>query len=157
MLLVKLQAQLATLLKVIFLHGCFSCFLNCTNGTKLCNASYMKSDYLQRIENGTNYNTRTYENVTLRGDLNVQISDTIVGSFCAIHKFSRLLQELSCCKNLKNQTCIDLITFNFPKDFQEFPILETGLSDFHEMILTVFSEVPYQPPKLNILSKLYTF
>ena len=54
----------------------------------------MKSDYLQRIENGTNYNTRTYENVTLREDLNAQISDTIVGSFCAIHKFSRLLKEL---------------------------------------------------------------
>ena len=29
----------ATLLKVTLLHGCFSCFLNCKNGTKSCNAS----------------------------------------------------------------------------------------------------------------------
>ena len=28
-----------TLLKVTLLHGCFSRFLNCTNGTKLRNAS----------------------------------------------------------------------------------------------------------------------
>ena len=41
LLLVKLQA-LATLLKVTLLHGCFSCFLNCTNGTKSLNPSQMK-------------------------------------------------------------------------------------------------------------------
>ena len=28
----------ATLLKVTHFHGCFSSFLNCTNGTKSCNA-----------------------------------------------------------------------------------------------------------------------
>ena len=32
--LVKLQAKPATLPKVSFLYGCFSRFLNCTNGTK---------------------------------------------------------------------------------------------------------------------------
>ena len=31
----------ATLLKVTLLHGCFSGFLNCTNGTKSRNASHM--------------------------------------------------------------------------------------------------------------------
>ena len=29
------------LLKVTLLRGCFSCFLNCTNGTKLHNASHL--------------------------------------------------------------------------------------------------------------------
>ena len=28
-------------LKVTLLHGCFSCFLNCANGTKSCNASHV--------------------------------------------------------------------------------------------------------------------
>ena len=36
LLLVKLKA-----LKVTFLHGCFSHFLNCTNGTKSHNASHL--------------------------------------------------------------------------------------------------------------------
>ena len=31
----------ATLLKLTLLHGCFSRFLNCTNGTKSCNAPHM--------------------------------------------------------------------------------------------------------------------
>ena len=37
----------ATLLKVTLLHGCFSRFLNCTNGTKLCKTSHIiPSDFL---------------------------------------------------------------------------------------------------------------
>ena len=32
------QESSATLLKVTLLHGCFSGFLNCTSGTKSCNA-----------------------------------------------------------------------------------------------------------------------
>ena len=39
LLLAKLQAKPANLVKMRFLHGCFSRFLNCTNGTKSCNAS----------------------------------------------------------------------------------------------------------------------
>ena len=31
------------LLKVTLLHGCFSRFINCTNGTKSCNASLIIS------------------------------------------------------------------------------------------------------------------
>ena len=31
--------KIATLLKVTLLHGCYSCFLNCSNGAKLHKAS----------------------------------------------------------------------------------------------------------------------
>ena len=37
----------ATLLKVTLLHGCFSRFLICTNGTKLRNASHMDLDLVE--------------------------------------------------------------------------------------------------------------
>ena len=40
LLFVKLQAT-ATVLKATLLHGCFSGFLNCTNGTKSRNASHL--------------------------------------------------------------------------------------------------------------------
>ena len=39
--------QLATLLKLIFLHGCFSRFLNCTNGSKSRKASHISNLLLQ--------------------------------------------------------------------------------------------------------------
>ena len=35
-------AASAPLLKIILLHGCFSCFLNCTNGTKLRKTSQLE-------------------------------------------------------------------------------------------------------------------
>ena len=35
------RLQPATLLKLTLLHGCFSCFLNCTNATKSRNASHV--------------------------------------------------------------------------------------------------------------------
>ena len=41
LLLVKLQALACNLLKVTFLHGCFSRFLNCGRGTKLRNAPHV--------------------------------------------------------------------------------------------------------------------
>ena len=43
LLLVNLQAKPAPLLKVTFLHECFARYLNGTNGTKSCNASYIES------------------------------------------------------------------------------------------------------------------
>ena len=41
LILVKLKP--ATLLKLILFHGCFSRFLNATNGTKSRNASHIKT------------------------------------------------------------------------------------------------------------------
>ena len=40
-------------------------------------------------------------------------------------------------KNLNNPSCIDLLLTNFPKCFQNSCVLETGLSDFRKMIVTV--------------------
>ena len=49
-----------------------------------------------------------------------------------------IIKEPTCYKNPDNPTCIDLILTNCPKNFQESSTLETGLSDFHKMVLTVF-------------------
>ena len=45
-----LSLKPATLLKLILLHGCFSRFLNCTNGTKLRNASYIPPEKIRKPE-----------------------------------------------------------------------------------------------------------
>ena len=60
--------------------------------------------------------------------------------------FKCIIKEPTCYKNPNNSTYIDLILTNCPKNFQES--LETGLSDFHKMVLTVFkSEIPNLTPK----------
>ena len=40
-------------------------------------------------------------------------------------------------KNPENPTCIDLILTNHPLSFQNSCVLETGLSDFHKMTVTI--------------------
>ena len=48
LLLAKLQTP-AILLKVTLLDGCFSRFLNCTNGSKSCKAFIFSSNYFVRF------------------------------------------------------------------------------------------------------------
>ena len=49
----------------------------------------------------------------------------------------RLINELTCYKNPNKASCIDLITTNRPKSFQNPCTFETALSDFHKVTLTV--------------------
>ena len=43
----------------------------------------------------------------------------------------------TCFKNPENPSCIDLILTNCPRSFQNSTVIETGLSDFHKMVVTV--------------------
>ena len=43
-------------------------------------------------------------------------------------------------KNTDNPTCIDLILTNVPRTFQSTCVIETGLSDFYLMTLTIMTK-----------------
>ena len=45
----------------------------------------------------------------------------------------------TCFKNPNNPSCIGLLITNRPKRFQNSMAIETGLSDFHKMCITVRS------------------
>ena len=47
------------------------------------------------------------------------------------------MNKPTCCKNPDKPTCIDLILANCRRSFQNSGVIETGLSDFHTMIVTV--------------------
>ena len=48
-----------------------------------------------------------------------------------------MIYKPTCYKNPDKPTCIDLILTNCPGSFQNSCVIETGLSDFHKMIVTV--------------------
>ena len=50
---------------------------------------------------------------------------------------SSLIKQPTCCKNPNKLTCIDLILTNVPPMFQSTCVLETRLSDFYLMTVTV--------------------
>ena len=89
------------------------------------------------IESAINFYSKTYENLIILDDFYAEISDSGMESFCTINNLKCIIKEPTCYKNPDNPTCIDLILTNFPKNIQELSTLETGLSDFHKIVLTV--------------------
>ena len=78
-----------------------------------------------------------YENFLLIGDFNFEVSDVSMKEFCDIYSFKNLIKEPTCFKNPANPKCIDLMLTNRYRSFQNSCVIETGLSDFHKMTVTV--------------------
>ena len=75
-----------------------------------------------------NYSSK-YDNFILLGDFNSEPTESAVRDFC---------KDNTCCfKNPSKPSCIDLVITNRPKSFQNSVTVETGLSDFHKITLTV--------------------
>ena len=76
-----------------------------------------------------------YENIILLGDFNSCIDDSHMIGFCDTYKLRSLVKHPTCFKNPEIQSCIDLLSTNKPLSFQTTTVIETGLSDFHKMIV----------------------
>ena len=85
----------------------------------------------------------------LIGDFNVEINQPSMKSFCDSYTLTSLIKEPTCYKNLQNPSCIDLILTNSPYSFQNSYVVETGLSDFHKMTVTVM-KTTYEKLKSKI-------
>ena len=73
-----------------------------------------------------------------------------MNAFCERYSLSSLIKEPTCYKNPANPSCIDLILTNSPRSFQNSNVVETGLSDFHRMIVTVLKTTFQRlPPKIR--------
>ena len=60
--------------------------------------------------------------------------------FCDSYNLKNLIKEPTCFKNASNPSCIDLMLTN-SRSFQNSLNIETGLSDFHKMTLTVLKTI----------------
>ena len=93
-----------------------------------------------------------YERFLLLGDFNVGVEETHMKSFCENYALTNLIRQPTCYKN--PPTCIDLMITNLPRSFQSACVVETGLSDFHMMTLTVMKKrfKKFQPKIFNYRS-----
>ena len=78
-----------------------------------------------------------YENVVFLGDFYAEIEETAMKSFCESYNLTNLIKQATCFKSPKKPSCIDLILTNRPKTFQTTCVIETGLSDFHRLTVSV--------------------
>ena len=65
------------------------------------------------------------------------MDNSVMTVFCDTYDLKCLIEEPTCYKNPENPSCIDLILTNYPKCFQSSCAVETDLSDFQRMTVTV--------------------
>ena len=78
-----------------------------------------------------------YDNILLLGDFNSEFSEPCLNDFCDIYNLKNLVKEPTCYKNPDNPSRIDLFLTNRPRTFQCTTTIETSISDFHKLLVTV--------------------
>ena len=78
-----------------------------------------------------------YDNVFLMRDFNADKNNTSLKDFCQLYNLKHLIKVPTCYKNPENPSIIDLMLTNSPYSYQNSCAIETGLSDFHKMTVTV--------------------
>ena len=71
------------------------------------------------------------------GDLNVEVENRDMEEFCKNYNLKSLIPVPTCYKSPKNSLYIDLILANSQRSFQSSCTIETGLSNFHRMTITI--------------------
>ena len=72
----------------------------------------------------------------LIGDFNVEPNEANMKVFCNQYKLKSMNKEPTCFKNVNKPSCINLFPTNNSKCFKDCLTLDTGLSDFHKLIVT---------------------
>ena len=70
------------------------------------------------------------------GHFNANMENINLKNLCDSYNFKNLIKEPTCFKNPVNPTCIDLMLTNSYRSFQSSCAIETGLSDFHRLVVT---------------------
>ena len=78
-----------------------------------------------------------YKKSLVFGDFNACCDDETKKNFCRSYGLHNLIKQRTCFKNPKSPSCIDLILTKKAKSFQTTCVIETGLSDFHTMTISL--------------------
>lgn len=117
-------------------------------GTYNNNKSNIES-HLLNLEKSLNHYLSSYDNVVVFGDMNSEIREESMKSFCELYDLRSLIKTPTCFMSTQNPSCIDLFLTNRPRSFQNSQTLETGLSDFHHLAVTVLkTHFRKKPPKM---------
>ena len=112
--------------------------------------------YLEYISKEIDSHPSKYDNFLLLGDFNSEPTEEAMKRFCQIYNFKNFLYKSTCYKSPTNPLCVDLIITNKLKSFQNSCTLETGLSNFQKLTLTVTETKSTNLPQLQILQQ-YSF
>ena len=104
--------------------------------------------HLETISRTLDTFSTKYENILLLGDFNTSVDDEAMKNVCSSYCLNSLIKQPTCFKNPENPSCIDLILTK-TRSFQSTCVIETGLSDFHRMTISVLKmHFRKLPPKV---------
>ena len=105
-----------------------------------------KESHLDSLSKSIDSLSSKYDKFILLGDFNSSMEDSPTKTFVEIYKLRNLVEQPTCFKSPENPECIDLMLTNKPLGFKNTYVIETGLSDFHKMIVAVMK---MHFPKMN--------
>ena len=95
------------------------------------------SNQLAEISKITDLYLTKYDQLFFLGDFNAGLEDTSVKNFCSSYNLTNMNNKPTCFKNPDNPSGIDIILTNCSRSLQNSGVIETGLSDFHKLVVTV--------------------
>ena len=108
-----------------------------------------KRDFLEQVSFALDKYS-SYERILLAGDFNIDREEEILEEFLFEQNLNNLVKEKTCFKSMENPSCIDLFLTNSALSFQNTTTVETGLSDFHKMVVTVMKTTfPKAGPQIH--------
>ena len=96
--------------------------------------------------------TSNYEVFIFLGDFIAGMEHSALKDFYNLHSLTSLINKPTCWENPSNPTCINLILTNRPKFFQNTNVLETGLFDFHKMVVVNIMKTTFRKLKPKIIN-----
>ena len=104
--------------------------------------------YTNALSKAIDEGSGLYDSIIVIGDLNYQPDNQHLTTLCDTYSLKNLINSPTCYKSNCSPTLIDVILTNQKHFFKNSSTLETGLSDFHKMILTCWrAKLPKGPPK----------
>ena len=95
------------------------------------------SNHLENLSKVLNRNLSQYERFLCTGDFNSEITEFAMKNFCDIYHLKNLVNAPTCYKNPLKPSGIDLFLTNCSRSFRDTQVIQTRLSDFHKMNITV--------------------
>ena len=78
-----------------------------------------------------------YDDLLTFGDLSSEITESSMQAFCNSYNLHNLCHKSACYENPAKSSCIGLFLTNPPRSFKNAQTIETDLSDFHKLVVTV--------------------
>ena len=95
------------------------------------------SKHLENLSEVLNRDLSQYEGLLCIGDFNSEITEFAVKNICDIYHIKNLVKVRTCYKNPLKPSCINLFLTNCSRSIQDTQVIETKLSGFHKIIITV--------------------